>query len=61
MFEREPLPENSRLWEHPRVTITPHNAAVSEPEATARYIADQIRRYEAGEPLQNVVDRARGY
>jgi len=61
VFEREPLPENSRLWEHPRVTITPHNAAVSEPEATARYIADQIRRYEAGEPLQNVVDRARGY
>ncbi|MXQ11597.1 2-hydroxyacid dehydrogenase [Microvirga makkahensis] len=61
VFEKEPLPENSPLWEHPRVTITPHNAAVSEPEATARYIADQIRRYEAGEPFQNVVDRTRGY
>lgn len=61
VFETEPLPEASPLWDHPRVTITPHNAAVSEPEATARYIADQILRHEAGEPFQNVVDRARGY
>lgn len=61
VFEKEPLPEDSALWTHPRVTITPHNAAVSEPEATARYIADQIRRHEAGEPFQNVVDRLRGY
>jgi len=61
VFEKEPLPEDSPLWEHPRVTITPHNAAVSEPEATARYIADQIRRHEAGKPFQNIVDRARGY
>jgi glyoxylate/hydroxypyruvate reductase len=61
VFEKEPLPEASALWTHPRVTITPHNAAVSEPEATARYIADQIRRYEAGMPFQNVVDRTRGY
>jgi glyoxylate/hydroxypyruvate reductase len=43
------------------VTVTPHNAAVSEPEATARYIVDQIRRFERGEPLQNVVDPGRGY
>lgn len=61
VFEKEPLPESSPLWDHPRVTITPHNAAVSEPEATARYIADQIRRHEAGEPFQNLVDRVRGY
>lgn len=61
VFEKEPLPEASPLWSHPRVTITPHNAAVSEPEATARYIADQIRRHEAGEAFQNTVDRVRGY
>ena len=61
VFETEPLPAGSPLWSHPRVTITPHNAAVSEPEATARYIVDQIRRFERGEPLQNVVDPARGY
>ncbi|MGO4386607.1 2-hydroxyacid dehydrogenase [Microvirga sp. 2YAF29] len=61
VFEVEPLPQDSPLWTHPRVTISPHNAATSEPEATARYIADQIRRHEAGEALENIVDRARGY
>jgi glyoxylate/hydroxypyruvate reductase A len=61
VFETEPLPAESPLWHHPRVTVTPHNAAVSEPDATARYIADQIRRYEAGEPFRNVVDPVRGY
>jgi glyoxylate/hydroxypyruvate reductase A len=61
VFETEPLPQDSPLWTHPRVTVTPHNSAVSDPEMTARYIADQIRRHEAGQPFQNVVDRARGY
>ena len=61
VFEVEPLPQDSPLWTHPGVTISPHNAATSEPEATARYIAGQIRRHEAGEPFQNTVDRARGY
>ena len=61
VFETEPLPESSPLWTHPHVTVTPHNSATSEPEATARYIAQQIRRYEAGEPFEAVVDRARGY
>ncbi len=61
VFEVEPLPQNSPLWTHPRVTISPHDAATSEPEATARYIAEQIRRHETGKPFQNVVDRERGY
>ena len=61
VFEAEPLPQDSPLWSHPNVTVTPHNAAVSEPSETARYIADQILRHEAGEPLQNVVGRERGY
>ena len=61
VFETEPLPEDSPLWTHPRVTVTPHNSATSEPEATARYIAQQIRRHEAGEPFEAVVDKTRGY
>ena len=61
VFETEPLPPDSPLWRHPAVTVTPHNSAVSEPEATARYVVEQIRRFERGEPLQNVVDPARGY
>jgi glyoxylate/hydroxypyruvate reductase A len=61
VFEVEPLPQDSLLWTHPRVTISPHNAATSEPTATAGYIADQIKRHEAGKPFENIVDRARGY
>ncbi|MCP8938097.1 glyoxylate/hydroxypyruvate reductase A [Alsobacter sp. SYSU M60028] len=61
VFETEPLPQASPLWDHPRVTVTPHNAAMSDPVTIARLIAEQIRRVEAGEPFQNVVDRTRGY
>ncbi|HEX2727113.1 MAG TPA: glyoxylate/hydroxypyruvate reductase A [Beijerinckiaceae bacterium] len=61
VFETEPLPAGSPLWRHPAVTITPHNAAISEPNAICARIADQIRRLEAGEPLDNLVDREVGY
>jgi glyoxylate/hydroxypyruvate reductase A len=61
VFQTEPLPQESRLWRHPRVTVTPHNAAVSEPEAVVGLIARQIRRHEAGLPFEHVVDRIRGY
>ena len=61
VFETEPLPADSPLWRHPAVTVTPHNSAVSEPSAVARYIAGQIKAFERGEPLTNVVDRARMY
>jgi glyoxylate/hydroxypyruvate reductase A len=61
VFETEPLPADSPLWSHPAVTVTPHNAAMSEPEAVANLIAMQIRRLEAGQPLEHVVDPKRGY
>lgn len=61
VFETEPLPENSALWTAPNLTITPHNAAMSAPDATARYIGEQIARMEAGLPPENVVDRHAGY
>ncbi|MCO5130409.1 MAG: glyoxylate/hydroxypyruvate reductase A [Xanthobacteraceae bacterium] len=61
VFATEPLPADSPLWSHPRVTITPHNAADTDPDAISAYVAEQIARFEAGGPLRNVVDRARGY
>lgn len=61
VFETEPLPQSSPLWSHPRVVITPHNAAESTPHAIARYMLRQIARHRAGETPENVVDRARGY
>jgi glyoxylate/hydroxypyruvate reductase A len=61
VFETEPLPADSPFWRHPKVTVTPHNAADSDADALSAYVAEQIRAVEAGQPLRNVVDRAKGY
>jgi glyoxylate/hydroxypyruvate reductase A len=61
VFPTEPLPAASPLWSHPKVTITPHNAAASDPQALSANMLRQIERFEAGLPLEHVVDRAAGY
>jgi len=61
VYETEPLPADSPFWTHPKVVLTPHNAADTDPDEISKYVARQIERFEAGEALENVVDRARGY
>ena len=61
VFQREPLPQNSPLWGHPKVTITPHNAGDISPRVFAPQVIAQIERFERGQPLDNLVDRTRGY
>jgi glyoxylate/hydroxypyruvate reductase len=61
VFETEPLAKDSPLWRRRNVFVSPHSAALSEPGAVARAIAAQIESFERGEPLKNVVDRAREY
>jgi phosphoglycerate dehydrogenase-like enzyme len=63
VFTAEPLPAESPLWQLDNVLITPHVSAVS-PRYWERQLAlllDNLRRYQAGEPLRNVVDKRAGY
>ncbi|MDB5528292.1 MAG: glyoxylate/hydroxypyruvate reductase [Devosia sp.] len=61
VFEVEPLPADSPLWDIANCYITPHIAAISNEEAGVSYYAAIIKAHEAGKPLINVVDRSRGY
>jgi len=61
VYATEPLPSGSRFWTHPKVVLTPHNAADTDPDEISKYVAQQIERFEAGDALENVVDRKRGY
>jgi glyoxylate/hydroxypyruvate reductase len=61
VFEVEPLPSDDPLWGLKNVVLTPHDAAVSEEYSLMRHVEGQIARFERGEPLEYLVDRARGY
>jgi glyoxylate/hydroxypyruvate reductase A len=61
VFAQEPLPPDSPFWTHPKVVLTPHNAADTDADEISKYIADQIARFEAGQGLENLVDPSRGY
>ncbi|WP_206673648.1 D-2-hydroxyacid dehydrogenase [Pseudactinotalea terrae] len=59
----EPLPSDSPFWTAPNTIITPHNGATTQ--GTARrgveIFVDNLRRFVAGQPLQNIVDKVHGY
>lgn len=61
VFGTEPLPADSPFWSHPKVTLSPHNAADTDADDISVYVAGQIAAFERGEKLVNVVDRASGY
>jgi glyoxylate/hydroxypyruvate reductase A len=61
VFEVEPLPQESPLWTLDNCFITPHIAAASSEVTGVAYFSRVILSHEAGAPLPNVVDEARGY
>lgn len=61
VFQQEPLPPESPLWDLPNVYITSHTAAISAPQDVAPIFIENYRRFVAGKPLKYVIDFARGY
>lgn len=63
VFEQEPLPEDSPLWEMPNVIITPHSAGFDEEHAkkTFAIFVQNLVRFQQGLPLINQVDKELGY
>jgi phosphoglycerate dehydrogenase-like enzyme len=63
VFEEEPLPQESPLWQMENVIVTSHYSG-STPHYDDRafeIFIDNLQRYVSGEPLRNVVDQGLGY
>lgn len=61
VFHEEPLPANHPFWSHRRIILTPHMASITVPRTAVASLVDNVQRFEAGQPMKNVVDLDRGY
>jgi glyoxylate/hydroxypyruvate reductase A len=61
VFAGEPLPAAHPFWAHPRITVLPHVAALTDPRSAALIVARNISALREGRALENLVDRSRGY
>jgi phosphoglycerate dehydrogenase-like enzyme len=63
VFDPEPLGPESPLWDLPNVLVSAHNTVANDvyDENLVRFFCTQLRRYLDGQPVQNVVDKERGY
>jgi phosphoglycerate dehydrogenase-like enzyme len=63
VFSQEPLDASSPYWDLPNVIITPHTSGAMKDYWTplVALFSDNLRRFEKGEPLLNVVDKVAGY
>ncbi len=61
VMQHEPLAAEHLFWQHPAIRITPHIAALTNPDTAAAQVAENLYRLEAGLPLLNLVEPERGY
>lgn len=63
VFAREPLPQESRLWDLPNVIISPHVAGMRQDYAALAVdlFCENLKRYLDGREMLNVVDKKKGY
>jgi phosphoglycerate dehydrogenase-like enzyme len=61
--EHEPMPADDPLWEAPNLILTPHSSAASRQtmERVWRITKENLRRFLAGQPLENVCDKRAGF
>ena len=61
VFEEEPLPPESELWDMEHVIITPHVSGINLPEEICEEFVKNYERWVKGQPLIGLVDRSKGY
>lgn len=61
VFQQEPLPTTSKLWNHPNVVITPHCSAMSFPRDICNLFYENLQLFNEKKPLKYVVDWEKGY
>ena len=61
VFQEEPLPKESGLWDLPNALITPHNSGFGFPKDIIQVFFDNYQRFCEKQPLHYVIDFNRGY
>ena len=61
VLEQEPAPTDHPFWHHPHILLTPHIAAMTQPESAFGVLLENIRRHQRGESMLGLVDRERSY
>ncbi|MCV4262055.1 glyoxylate/hydroxypyruvate reductase A [Pseudomonas capsici] len=61
VLQKEPAATDHPFWKHPKILLTPHVAAMTQPESAFAGLLENIRRFERGESMEGQVDRGQGY
>ena len=61
VLQQEPAAPHHPFWQHPQILLTPHIAAMTQPESAFGVLLANIRRYQRGEPMLGQIDRKQGY
>jgi glyoxylate/hydroxypyruvate reductase A len=61
VLQQEPAAPEHPFWHHPQILLTPHIAAMTQPESAFSVLLENIRRHQRGEAMLGQVDRKQGY
>lgn len=61
VLQQEPAAPDHPFWQHPQILLTPHIAAMTQPESAFGVLLDNIRRQQRGESMLGQIDRQRHY